>query len=309
MRRPALVAVCALALAACAAGAGAEPRPGPSTTTTVAEAEARPDRPVETFVRTWVDPTRPEPPAGAFPGADRRTIRVRFYVPVGGPPGPLVVFAHGNNSAPEQYAPMLTVLARRGYVVAAPAYPGTSADAPGGATPADLANQPADTSFVIDRVLAAAREPGRLEGRIDPEHIAVAGHSVGGFTAGEVAFSETCGDDRVDAVVMMAAGLGGCSGERDSTRPIPLLVVHGDADSNVPYALGRATFTGAARPKYMLSVIDGSHSGDVRGGPAAGARAVTATVLAFLDAELRAAPEALAAIAPIPGITRWDARP
>lgn len=309
MRRPALVAVGLLALAACTTGGGGGPGPAATTTTTVADPAALPDRPVATFERTWIDPTRPEPPAGAFPGADRRTIRVRFYVPVGGPPGPLVVFAHGNNSAPEQYAPMLTVLARRGYVVAAPAYPGTNADAPGGAAPADLANQPADTTFVIDRVLAATREPGRLEGRIDPAHIAVAGHSVGGFTAGEVAFSETCGDDRVDAVVMMAAGPGGCSGERDTARPIPLLVVHGDADTNVPYALGRAVFTGAAPPKYMLTVIGGSHSGDVRGGPAAGARAVTATVLAFLDAELRAAPEALAAIAPIPGITRWDARP
>ena len=307
MRRPVLVAVCAFSLAACTTGGGGSP--AATTTTTVADPATLPDRPVATFVRTWVDPTRPEPPAGSFPGADRRTIRVRFYLPVGGPPGPLVVFAHGNNSAPEQYAPMLTDLARRGYVVAAPAYPGTNSDAPGGASPADLASQPADTTFVIDRVLEANRAPGRLEGRIDPAHIAVGGHSVGGFTAGEVAFSETCGDDRVDAAVMMAAGRGGCAGERDTTRPIPLLVVHGDADTNVPYALGRAVFARAAPPKYLLTVIGGRHSGDVRGGSAAGARAVTATVLAFLDAELRAAPEALAAIVPIPGITRWDARP
>ena len=137
-----------------------------------------------------------------------------------------MVFAHGNNSVPEQYAPLLTVLARRGYVVAAPAYPGTNADAPGGASPADLANQPADTSFVIDRILAADDGPGRLHDRIDTDRIAMAGHSVGGFTAAELAFSDTCRDDRIDAVVIMSAGLGGCAGGHTTTRSVPLLVTH-----------------------------------------------------------------------------------
>ena len=161
----------------------------------------------------------------------------------------------------------------------------------------------------IYRVVAANDTPGPLRGRVDPEHIAVAGHSVGGFTAGEVAFSETCGDDRIDAVIVMAAGFGGCAGRRTPDRGVSLLVIHGDADTNVPYALGRSAFGAAARPKYLLTVIGGSHSGDVRGGAGAGARAVDATVLAFLDATLRNSPTALAALRPIPDVTRWDARP
>ena len=56
-----------------------------------------------------------------------------------------------------------------------------------------------------DRILAAADGPGRLHDRIDTDRIAMAGHSVGGFTAAELAFSATCGDDRIDAVVIMSA--------------------------------------------------------------------------------------------------------
>jgi dienelactone hydrolase len=270
---------------------------------------AAPDRQVETFEVTWTDPTRPTPPHGGFAGAPDRTLRVRFYLPVGGSPAPLVVFAHGNNSVPEQYELPLQALARRGYAVAAPAYPSTNAEAPGGASPADLANQPADTTFVIDRILAADDGAGRLRDRIDTAHIAVAGHSIGGFTAGEMAFSDTCADDRVDAAIVMAAGFGGCAGSRAPDRAVPLLVIHGDADTTVPYALGRSAFAAANRPKYLLTVIGGSHSGDVRGGAGAGARAVDATVLAFLDATLRAAPAALDALRPIPGVTRWESRP
>lgn len=303
-----LVALSAIVLGACAAGAGADPRPDPTTTSTVDPATA-PDRRVETFEQTWTDPTRAAPGAAPDRETTGRTLRVRFFVPADGAPGPLVVFAHGNNSRPEQYAEPLTELARRGYVVAAPAYPGTSSDAPGGASPADLPNQPVDTSFVIDRVLAANEAPGRLRGRVDPARIAVGGHSVGGFTAGELAFSETCGDDRVDAAIIMSAGIGGCPGGRSTTRVVPLLVTHGDADTNVPYALGQAAYAEAGSPKYLLTVIGGGHSGDVRGGPGAGARAVTDTVIAFLDAELRDAPAALAAIRPIPGLTRWEAEP
>ena len=71
-------------------------------------------------------------------------------------PFPLVVFGHGFNATPGIYARLLQAWARAGYVVAAPFFPLSNANAPGGADEADIVNQPADMSFVITRILAAS---------------------------------------------------------------------------------------------------------------------------------------------------------
>jgi len=84
-------------------------------------------------------------------------------------PFPLVVFGHGLDSTPDVYARMLEAWARAGYVVAAPIFPLSNANAPGGADESDIINQPADMSFVITRILAASvADHGLLSRLVDP---------------------------------------------------------------------------------------------------------------------------------------------
>ena len=104
-------------------------------------------------------------------GAEPRTlVTVVRYPAVGAPsardlpnaqperaggPFPLVVFAHGYRLAPYTYAQLLNAWAQAGYVVAAPAFPLTNADAPV-VDRSDLINQPQDVRFVISRLASAA---------------------------------------------------------------------------------------------------------------------------------------------------------
>jgi dienelactone hydrolase len=306
-----VVVVIACALAGCTAdntggATGALPT-APSTTPSTALAR---DHKVTTFDATYVDGSRPTQPNGDFPGAPDRTIRVRFYVPEGdGAPFPLLVFSHGVTGTPEAYQLLLNDLARAGYLVAAPAYPLSNGEAPGGPTVADLGNQPADASFVIDRVLADAQAPGPLHGLVDPERIGVAGHSLGGFTTLELAFNSTCADPRIKAVVILSAGIGGCAGTHFTGTPRPVLVVHGD-DETVPYKYGKEAFDAAPSPKFMLTILGGAHSSEALGGTTPRQRALTGSMIAFFDHYLRGAPlDALPAAATHPGLTTFAAQP
>ncbi len=176
-------------------------------------------------------------------------------------PFPLVVFGHGFALTPEVYASMLRSWARAGYVVAAPAFPLENANAPGGPDESDLANQPGDMRFVINRLLAASSaSSGPLAGLIDSSRIAVAGHSDGGDTALAVAYDRRYRDPRVGAAVIMSGaempGVGGFAFPRGSP---PLLAIQGTADTVNPPGSTHAFFDVAQGPKYLLSLPGAEH--------------------------------------------------
>ena len=113
-----------------------------------------------------------------LPGGQRvpRAVTTIVRYPASGGPYPLIVFAHGFAVTPATYAPLLRAWAQAGYVVAAPVFPLTNANAPGGPNESDLRDQPADVRLVSLShgclELAAQPRRGRIRGRIDQRRIA-----------------------------------------------------------------------------------------------------------------------------------------
>lgn len=85
--------------------------------------------------------------------ADLTAAEVRNAAPDPGP-WPLIVFVHGSSGTPSVYAWFGRAMARAGYVVVAADMPSTSLGAPGGPTDWHVEDQPADVAFLADRAFA-----------------------------------------------------------------------------------------------------------------------------------------------------------
>ena len=144
---------------------------------------------VEKSEETWVDPSRPTASNGDFDGAPDRTFAIALWSPVDAPgPHPLLVYSHGFMSNRHGGSHLAEHMASHGYVVVATDYPLTHFGAPGGPFADDVANQPADVSFLIDRVLSLGPDDRSFGGEIDRARIGALGLSLGGLTTTLVAF-------------------------------------------------------------------------------------------------------------------------
>lgn len=208
-------------------------------------------------------------------------------VPAAGP-FPLVVFGHGFDVTPGIYARLLDAWAKAGYVVAAPIFPLSNPNAPGGPNEHDLPNQPGDVSFVITRLLAADAASGApLHNLITRHAIAVAGQSDGGDTALAAAYDPRDRDPRIRAAVVL-------SGAYDpfvttfafAPGGPPLLATQGTADQiNLPSSTA-AFYDRARPPKYLLQLLGAGHLPPYTNGqPQLGV--VEQVTTAFLDKYLK----------------------
>jgi predicted dienelactone hydrolase len=109
-------------------------------------------------------------------------------------PYPLVVFSHGWGLSRLLYTDLLEHLASHGFVVLAVEHSGNSildallgTEAMVAETPAQFALRPGDLLRVIEAAEYLGAPDGPLAGMIDPERVAVMGHSFGGYTALSVA--------------------------------------------------------------------------------------------------------------------------
>jgi predicted dienelactone hydrolase len=230
---------------------------------------------------TFVDTSRPTMPNGTYPGAPSRTLVTEIWYPTdvqpragtpetrnaplahSGAPYPLVIYSHGFMSTRSGGAFLARHLASYGYVVGSPDFPLSNSLAPGGPNFLDLANQPGDVHFLIDQLLALSdASSGPLADSIDRERIGLTGLSMGGSTTFLSAFHPTLRDPRVRAAAPMAGVTCFLGPDFYDHTSIPLLIVHGDIDAVVPYqANGVFAFGEANPPKYLATIIGGSHTG------------------------------------------------
>ena len=172
---------------------------------------------------------------------------------------PLIVLAHGFMDHPRDFSGLATAWAEAGYVVAAPAFPLSNTDAPGGPSPADFPNQPGDVSFVIDEVVRLSQQDGHpLEDRIDSDRVGVAGHGLGVTTVLGATFNSCCHDDRIDAVIAMSGILIDLPGSYDFSAT-PMLMLYGAADEFIPPTTGPEIYARARPPKLLVTITNGTH--------------------------------------------------
>ena len=278
--------------------------------------------------RTFVDSTRPTEGV-----AQIRTLATAIYYPAQGPPAnqpvndsppdtkdgpyPLILFSHGLGARGVAYANVLQAWASAGYVVAAPDYPLSNTNAPGGAqfgrAVADTKNQPADATFVINQVLKLDKQ-GKKLGGIDAKRIGASGHSLGGITTYGLTFSGCCSDKRVKAAIPMSGIIGVVEGPESYFQgaATPLLAVHGNADGTVPYAADMNGFARAKTPKYFLTFIGAGHVTPFLGGDNPSAMALKQSTLDFFNRYLKddkAALDKLRTDANVPGSSALEEHP
>jgi dienelactone hydrolase len=299
MCRSALV-VAVVVIAASCGGSGGDNRARPRAP----RAAAKPGTyAVAELTETFVDTSRATESAGGQGNAPTRTLVTVIRYPQRAGPFPLVVLAHGQTGHPNKFGQLLTAWASAGFVVAAPVFPLTSNQTTV-ETVGDYVNQPADISFVIDRLLARSRDrKSPLAGRVDGKRIGVAGLSLGGATVYGIAFNSCCRDKRVDAALVMAGLLLPYNGTY--TFPsVPLLVIHGNGDDRGrnPYGMARA-------PKYLMTIERPTHSAPFEDTPDPADEQVVTVTVDFWDAYLykqRRALDALSTAAMVPGVTTLE---
>jgi hypothetical protein len=182
---------------------------------------------------------------------------------------PVVLFSHGLNSRPRDFAEMLSYWARAGFVIAAPTYPYTSYQADG-YDPNDVVNQPADASYVLTQLLALDTGTDPFAGHLDATRVAAAGHSGGGITTAGLFSSRR--DDRLKAGIIMAGT--DFAGAPFAGPPAAMLFMHGTDDETVAYRAGHTVFEAVPWSRAMLTITGGGHD--------LGGEAITSTGIEFL---------------------------
>jgi dienelactone hydrolase len=287
-----------------------------SVTGVVAGSSATAKTSVQSWKQTFVDTSRPTPPASQTPGAPTRTLVTTIYRPSGRGPFPLIVFSHGLNGHPDKFTQLLSSWAAAGYVIAAPAYPNTNSTVPGvDDNYTSVASQPGDVSFILDQLLRLNRAPGRLHRAIDPKRIGAGGLSLGGATTYGVTYADCCRDDRIKAAEVLDGVLlpvGDGIGAVKVDGHVPLLIVHSDTDPALPYVTARNTYDASPGPLWFVTLHGASHASQWENDPTPFDAMDERLTLAFWNATLRHAPNGIARFehdAVVPGMSSLEQKP
>jgi fermentation-respiration switch protein FrsA (DUF1100 family) len=249
-------------------GSHADARTGPSTTspghqlrssstTSTTKLRPQPPYPVQSETVTFTDPSRDTPARGDVAAVSGRVLVTDIRRPVG-PTGPLplVVFAHGLDSDPSHYEPLLDAWAAAGYLVAAPVFPDSTDTTPGEPV-TGFPDEARDLSFVITSLLGG--NAGSV-GPIDPHRIAVAGHSDGGTDVALVALNPAYADPRIKAYLSLSSQIpDGVAGPWGTPTTGALLVAVGTDDEYGLLPDSTQVYQTADMVKAFITVSGGDH--------------------------------------------------
>ncbi len=194
-------------------------------------------------------------------------------------PFPLVVYTHGSGGLRYIHSDYTETLASHGYLVVAADHTGNTTVDQFLGTEDDRAtiayNRPRDVQVLIDEML----NPESLEtvgfvASVDPEEIAVTGHSLGGYATYAVAsgMQNEAGtltpDPRIDALIPLAPALGDGNpetslllDERLAAVDVPTLVMVGTDDASTPPTpnVDRAFELAASSQLYRVDLVAAEH--------------------------------------------------
>jgi hypothetical protein len=187
-------------------------------------------------------------------------------------PFPLVVFAPGYETTPDEYSKLLDSWVRAGMVVAAIWFPDTNSLAvarQGGVdTEADIINQPADVGFVTEHLLLASSSGAGCQiakGLLKTGDVALAGQSDGGDTVAALAYETHYaypGLHYVAVAALSAALLGPVSttSTNHEVAGAPLLVVQSATDRCNPPQESTGLYRAIPESdKWFLTLESGDH--------------------------------------------------
>ncbi len=223
-------------------------------------------------VEVWY-PVEPAAASGAapatysFPGLEVPTIDAVVGAPPAPGPFPLVVYSHGSGGLRYVSGFLAEHLASHGFVVVAPDHVGNTAidEFAGSDEPqAQVAqDRPEDVAAVVRAATSGAVGFEDLTPTIDAGHVAVTGHSFGGFTA-LVAGSQS-GDGEafagLDAIVALAPYSETIPDQVLQAVDTPTLLVSGTSDVTTPVDPNteRPASLVAARPLVRADLQGGGH--------------------------------------------------
>jgi len=190
-------------------------------------------------------------------------VHVRVFYPAEPGKYPVIIFSHGAGGSQTCCESLTQHWASYGYITIQPTHRDSAIQRRNGGEedihfqravrdalqkPALWASRPADISFVIDSLTALQSRILGLQGKIDTEHIGVAGHSMGSYTAEAIAGARidlpghpgtTFADPRVKAVLCLSPqgpGQFGLTEHSFDAISLPYLGVTGSLDSLGPMA-------------------------------------------------------------------------